>query len=195
MPRLNATLTLSEVIDRMVGAGVGTRVSGDELLAVFGERSYGPMILVPSLLLVSPLSGIPGFSALMAVAIVLISGQMALGRPTPWLPRFLRRRSIARHRLERAAPVLRRVARVADAATHPRLRGVTGAVGGRVIGFACMCIGLVIPPMEIVPMTSSTAGAVVAVFALALTARDGALALVAVGLAAAGVAVGVGILA
>lgn len=195
MPPSRTTLTLSEVIERMVAAGEGDEVSGDELLEVFGERTYGPLILVPSLLLVSPLSAIPGFSTLMGVAIVLISAQMLLGRPRPWLPGFLLRRGIGRARLERSAPVLRRIARLADRLIHPRLQGLTGGWGGRAIALACVCVGLVIPPMEVLPMTSTTAGAVVAVFALALTARDGALALVAAALASAGAAVGVGLLA
>lgn len=195
MPHSRSTLTLTEVIERMVAAGDGDEVSGDELLEVFGARTYGPLILVPSLLLVSPLSAIPGFSTLMGVTIVLIAGQMLLGRPRPWLPGFLLRRAIARARLERAAPVLRRIARVADRLVHPRLQGLTGGWGGRAIALACVCIGLVIPPMEVLPMTSTTAGAVVAVFALALTARDGVLALLAASLAAAGAALGVGLFA
>lgn len=195
MPQRRKTLTLCEVIDRMVDAGEGDTVSGDELRAVFAERAYGPLILMPSLLLVSPLSAIPMFSSLMGLTIVLISAQMLVGRSSPWLPGFVLRRGIPRDRLARAARVLRRVARVVDKVIHPRLQPLTGGVGGRVIALACVCIGLLIPPMELVPMSSSTAGAVVAVFGLALTARDGLLALIAAGLAVSGVAAGVSLAA
>lgn len=195
MRQRRPVLTLTEVIDRMVEAGEGDRVSGDELLAVFGARTYGPLILMPSLLLVSPLSAIPGFSTLMGVTIVLIAGQMLLGRETPWLPALVLRRSVPRERLARAARVLRRVARAVDAVVRPRLSALTGGVCARAIALVCACIGLVIPPMEVVPMTSTTAGAVVAVFALALTAGDGVLALAAILLALGGIAAGVGLIA
>lgn len=175
-PRENV-LTLSQVITGMVDAGEGENVSGDELLAAFGARAYGPLILIPSLLLVSPLSAIPGFSSVMGMCIALLAGQLVLGRERPWLPGFILRGSVPRRRLVAAAPILCRVAKWVDALIRPRLHALTREPLRRVLGLACLGIGLVIPLMEVVPMASSTAGAATAVLALALTARDGLLAI------------------
>lgn len=172
-------LNLTQVIEEMVDAGDGERVSGREILEAFGERAYGPMILVPSLLLVSPLSAIPGFSTAMGACIALIAVQLALGRAQPWLPAFIKTRSLPRDRLAKGAGLLLKVSKFVDAITRPRLCALTQGVFRRLIALVCATVAAVIPLMEVVPMASSTAGAGIAAFGLALTARDGVLALVA----------------
>jgi hypothetical protein len=187
-------LNLTQVIEEMVDAGDGDQVSGQELLEAFGERAYGPLILVPSLLLVSPLSAIPGFSTAMGLCIVLVAGQLALGRGHPWLPAFIKTRSMPRDRLAGGAKFLLKVSKFVDGLTRPRLCALTRGVGRRVLALVAVALGAVIPLMEVVPMASSTAGAAVAVLGLALTARDGLLALFAMALVAAvgGLVLGVG---
>ena len=176
---MTQVLTLTQVIEEMVDAGDGDRVSGQELLTAFGERAYGPMILVPSLLLVSPLSAIPGFSSAMGLCILLIAGQLALGRAHPWLPEFVKRRSMPRDRLAGGARILLKVSKFVDAITRPRLGVLTRGFCRRLLALLAVALAAVIPVMEVVPMASSMAGAAIAVLGLALTARDGVLALVA----------------
>ena len=172
-------LTLTQVIEEMVDAGDGDRVSGAELLEAFGDRAYGPMILVPSLLLVSPLSAIPGFSTAMGLCIFLIAGQMALGRTHPWLPDVIKTRSMRRDRLADGAKFMLKVSKFVDAITRPRLGVLTRGVCRRGLALVVVALAAVIPLMEVVPMASSMAGAAIALLGLALTARDGLLALVA----------------
>ena len=51
--------------------------------------------------------------------------------------------------------------------------------GGAVI---CVLVGAVMPVMEVIPLTSTWAGVVIAGYALAITARDGLLAMAWAGL-------------
>lgn len=170
---------LESLLERIEAAGGGDRVSVGELLDSVGQRSFGPLLLVPSLLLVSPLSGIPGSGTLGGMVIALVSGHLVLGFHRLWLPGFLLRRRIERRRLEQAMRYLRPVATVADRFIKPRLAPLTGALGARVIGLVCLCIAVLMPPLELVPLANSTTAAAVASFALALVARDGLLVLLA----------------
>lgn len=163
----------------MSAAGGDDHVCVSHLLDIMGERSFGALMLVPSLLLVSPLSGIPGFSSLIGAVIALIAGQMLVGRKHLWLPQKLRERCIAREKLEKTLRFLTPGARVVDRLVKPRLAILTRSPFSRAVPAIWVAIGLGMPLMEILPFASSVLAAAVAAFALALIARDGALALVA----------------
>lgn len=178
--------TLGELMDGVVRAGSGDHVSVEAVLDEFGRRSFGPMILVPSALVASPLSGIPGFATVCAVIISLVSVQLLIGRDSPWLPRFIRRRRLERARLDKAVAPVRRVAGWIDGVLEPRLEFLTRGLFGRGIAGICLLLALAMPPTEVVPMANSIIGGVIAVFALALVSRDGFLAILALALAIAG---------
>src|SRR3569832_764957 len=88
---------LEEVIDHIIAlclhnglaqAGKG-RVSVADLMGMLGERSFGPLLLVPSLIAVAPVGAIPGLPAITSAVIVLIAGQILLGHAHFWIPGWL----------------------------------------------------------------------------------------------------------
>lgn len=188
------TVQLGDIVERVIDAGSGDQVSVGELLDGFGHRSFGPLILTPSILVASPLSVLPGFPTAAGAVIALIAVQMLLGRRSPWLPGSLRRRRIDRRRLRRAAARLQPIARRVDRLVRPRLEFLTTGPFARAIAAICVLIALTMPPLELVPMANSTTGAAISVFGLALAARDGLLALLALGLTVAGAAIAAGAL-
>ncbi|MEQ9172968.1 MAG: exopolysaccharide biosynthesis protein [Rhodospirillales bacterium] len=165
--------TLSEIVTCMVQAGADQKVRVGEILARVGRRSYGPVLLVPSILVVSPLSAIPGFSTLCGLCIALVAGQLLIGRRSPWFPAFVTDRGIDRDRFRRAGRWLGKVAKHVDRLIGPRLEILTTGACAKAAAAVCLLMAAVIPFLELVPMASSTIGAVVAVYGLALTARDG----------------------
>ena len=183
--------SLSEIVERILEAGDGRQVRIGEILAHVGLRSYGPLLLVPSLLVVSPLSAIPGFSSLVALCIMLLAGQMLVGRRRPWVPGLVVNRGIDRDRLRAAGKWLGRVGKRIDRVVGPRLEFLTMGPFARLIAAICMLMAAVVPFLELLPTASSVIGAVVAVYAVALSTHDGLLAVVALALTgAAGVFVG-----
>ncbi|MPY71592.1 MAG: exopolysaccharide biosynthesis protein [Alphaproteobacteria bacterium] len=171
----------------MSAAGVDGRVCVGHLLDIMGERSFGAVLLAPSLIVVSPLSGIPGLSTVVGLIIALIAGQMLVGCDHIWLPRTLRERCIAQGKMEKALRLLAPGARLVDRLVSHRLAVFTRSPFSHAIPAICVAIGLAMPLLEIVPFASSILAAAVAAFALALVARDGALAVVAMATTGGGV--------
>ena len=199
--------TLGELLDRLQAAGNGTAghsVAGtgagecadkdtDEgkdkdkdavtlgaLIDEIGTRSFGPLLLLAGLVTVMPIVGdIPGVPTVMALLVLLVAGQLLLGREHFWLPRWVLDRRVRRDRLVRALGWLRRPARWVDRLLRPRLAWLVRGPGQYAIAVACVVIALAMPPMEFVPFSANAAGAVLLAFGLALIARDGVFALVA----------------
>lgn len=84
------------------------------IMDALGTRSFGPVLLLIGVILVSPLSGLPGMPTTMGIGLVLISLQLVMGREAFWLPRWLLQRHVASHRLQGALEWLDRPARFID---------------------------------------------------------------------------------
>lgn len=171
--------SLEQLLDQISDTRSSSRVSLDTVVNVVGTRSFGPLLLLAGVILVSPLSGIPGMPTAMALLIFLIAAQLLLRRRCFWLPRWLLARSISSGRLIRAFEWTKRPARVVDRWSRPRLKPLTRQSGSYAIAIVCVAIALVMPVMELVPFSASAAGLALAAFGLALVTRDGLLALTA----------------
>ena len=90
---------ISSILEALPRAVQGDRISFGDLVDAFQHRAYGPLIVVfaaPNMLPVA----LPGISAVLGAPLILLTAQLMLGRDRPWLPGFLRRRSLARASFE-----------------------------------------------------------------------------------------------
>lgn len=179
--------SLRRLVERVESAGGNQDVTIDSILHAVGERSFAPLLLVVSVLLVTPVGAVPGAPTIGAVIIALIGLQLLLGRQQLWLPSVLLKRKVSGQKLARTMRYLEPAAQTIDKLVHPRLPRLVRAPFPRIVGLASILIALAMPPLEVVPMANAFTALTVALFALALTARDGLLVLIAF-LAAAGVA-------
>ena len=177
--------SLAEVVEQVTHSGEpGEPISVDEIIEAIGQRSFGPLIVVPGLIVLSPLSGMPGVPTLGGIAVLMIAGQMLLGRESPWLPELLRRRTISNDRMAKAGSFLMPVARFVDRFTGRRLVWLTRKPYSYLIAAACVLIALVMPPLEVIIFANVVTAAAISAFGLALVADDGLLAAVAFALTA-----------
>ena len=93
---------LGDLIFRLRNTTAQDRVSIAEMVAAIGGRGIIPFLLVPALLAMSPLSGLPGFSAMAGVIITIVSVYMLLNRDGIRLPSFIASRSVDARKLDKA---------------------------------------------------------------------------------------------
>jgi len=166
----------------------------EDIFDAFEGRLFGPLIVAPSVIVVSPLGAIPMAPSVMGILLALIAGQRLLGRTQPWTPRRLRRRGVERERMLAAFARVRPMARWTDRwLLRPRLTPLVGDAGEIAIATVVTLLGLSLPVVGLVPGAAFVPGLASLLLGLALTARDGLLALlgllVAAGMLASGVVV------
>src|SRR5262245_4322833 len=139
---------LEDVIDHIIAlahrngaAAPGGRVSVADLMDMLGERSFGPLLLVPSLIAVSPVGAIPFLPAVTSAVIVLVAAQILLRHEHFWIPGWLSRRSMDAHKMELGLDKFRPVARFIDHLLRPRLPWLTDGAALYLIAAMCLLIG------------------------------------------------------
>jgi hypothetical protein len=164
-------LRTSEALSAL-GSEDRERLSVADIVERLGERSFGAIFLLLAFAAFIP--SIPGFTGLLGLAFMLVSGQLIVGRRFPWLPGFIAHRSVSREAYasayRRLVPWLRRLETLA----RPRMAAATGTVAERVVGLVVFLLGVVIalpiPFLGNIPPASA-----ILVFALGLIERDGLL--------------------
>jgi hypothetical protein len=155
------------------------RIALADLMEATGQRSFGPLLFLPGLIALSPLSGIPGLPSTVALMVALIAGQLLCGRRHIWLPHWLLARSLSRGQFEHTLQVVYPMARWVDRMVQPRLTLFTRGPALYANVLLCLLIALSMPPLELIPFANSINGAALAALGLALFAHDGVLALLA----------------
>ncbi|HYE44497.1 MAG TPA: exopolysaccharide biosynthesis protein [Caulobacter sp.] len=173
--------TLEDLLGELDEAarGNGARVSVEEVLEAVGRRSFGPLLLVAGLLGMTPVSAVPSAPSVIAVTVILIAGQLLIGRQAIWLPRVLLERSVKAATLRKAVKMARKPARLVDRVVKPRLPALTGPAADRAVAGVCVLIAAAVPPLEFLPFVAFVPSLAIAIFGLALVGRDGLLVLIA----------------
>jgi hypothetical protein len=167
----NEPFTISERLSQLADDAEGDAVTLDWILAQLHERAFGLFLLVLALPCCIPfLYGVP---QIVALPLMFVSGQILLGRKTPWLPQKLGARTVAKTSLEglalRARPWLRRI----EAVSRPRLSALTRAPLDQVVGVALVVFSAsILVPL---PGTNTVPGIAVVIVAMGLLQRDGIL--------------------
>lgn len=187
----DGTQTVGEVLaelDELAAARPRVRIG--DVLDDFGARSFGPFILIPALIELSPIGGIPGLPTFLALMVAITAGQLFLCKDHVWMPQFIQRRSISSRRLHKAVGKLRGIAHWLDEHSHGRLEALVEGVWIRAAAIVVIVLCCTVPPLELIPFASSAPMLAIASFGLALTVRDGVLMLIALALAATALGVG-----
>lgn len=164
---------VGDILARLAALAQAERVTVAAIRAAFGEASFLPAMIVPALIVVSPLSAIFFLPTIMGLSVVLVAAQMLSGRRNLWLPRMIAGLSLPGARLERALAWLQRPGDWLDRQTQRRLELLFVWPLRLVPVLGCLVSGLMMPFLELVPLSSSVLGLAITFFALGLLARDG----------------------
>lgn len=179
---------LRELADREDKVRIG------DVVEAIGKRSFGPFLMIPALIDISPIGSIPGLPTLLAVMIAITAFQLLIGRDHLWLPGFIANRSRKSEDVRKAADKLNRLASFLDRHFHGRMPYFTSRFFQRVAAGLIILLTLCVPPLELLPLATTAPMAAIAAFGLALLVHDGLLMLIAMGLSVAAVALGVGLI-
>lgn len=171
--------SLVGLVDTVLDAAKAPVVSLADIIDAVGRASFAPVLLLPALAVASPLSGIPLFSSLMGVAIVLVASQMLAGRRQLWLPHWIMRRSVRGATVRAAFSRIKPVVAWIDNRSRRRWRIFAHRPLIYVPQTLCLLSGLTMPFLEFVPFSSSALGAGVALLAIGMLSRDGLITLLA----------------
>lgn len=144
-----------------------------ELTQELGDQAFGVVLFVLAVPVCMPfLYGVPQIVALPMLA---ISAQLALGREALWLPSGLASRRLSKADLEKTAAGARKWFGWIEAFAAPRLAFLSGDTAHRIAGvmFCLFCLSILVP----LPLTNTTPGIALALAALGLINRDGLLVL------------------
>lgn len=171
--------TLGVLADRIAAASRAERVSVADLVSAIGPQSFLPMMLVPALLAATPLSGIPGVSAVCGIVIAVVAFQVLASRREVRLPGPILRKSVSGERLRAALERSRPVIDWIDRRTRKRLTILFHRPLVWLPALICLASGLAMPFLEVIPFSASTLAVGVFGLTLSLLTRDRVLFLVA----------------
>ena len=171
--------SVNEILDDLRDASHDGKVTIAEMSEAMGHRGTAPFLIVPPLIEISPIGGIPAVPTFLAVVIAIFAVQIAFGRDEPHVPGQLGRRSVSGEKLRGATEKLRPLARRLDGWFEGRLRPLTRKPARQLAAVVILALCLTVPPLELVPFASTLPMAAILVFGLAFLFRDGLLMLAA----------------
>lgn len=168
--------SLSELLASIVADQTRERVSIGDLLDTAGDRAFGALLFIFALPNLVPTP--PGTSSVLGLPLVMLSAQLLFGRRTPWLPKLVAARSIARANLAsvvtRAMPVLKRT----ESVLKPRLRVLVSPVAERLLAVILLLLSVLI--FLPIPFGNIPPAAAICIMALAFVEHDGLAAIIGV---------------
>ncbi|HPF79102.1 MAG TPA: exopolysaccharide biosynthesis protein [Alphaproteobacteria bacterium] len=164
------TRTLSELLEDLRSHITGESISLKVLLGAFHERGFGFFLFLFSLPAALPVPAF-GINALIALPLLLLTAQQAVGRHTIWLPEKWQSKTISKTKVEgfitSATPWIKRL----EFFIRPRLSFMTQGHISKLIGVLgfIMALAVSIP----LPLTNTVPSFGIAMMAIGVLMRDG----------------------
>jgi len=171
-----AQRTLLQTLEHMAETANDDGYTLREIMDRLDERAFGAMLFILALPCAIPfLYLVP---QIVAVPMLALAAQMALGRKEPWLPEKLAARRIPKDGLANTARGGRKWLGWVERIARPRLSFLTGRVSEQIVGvfFIAFCLSIMVP----LPLTNSTPAIGIAIAAFGLIQRDGLLVIIGV---------------
>jgi hypothetical protein len=148
----------------------GERLTVRDIMSVLQDRAFAVLVVLLGLPNCLPMP--PPIPLVCGLLLALVAIQIVFGRPTPWLPQALLKRSLAQTDVERAVgramPAFRRLERV----SRPRMTFLDTPIAMRLMGavILILALGLLFAPPFVgqIPL-----GLAVCLVGLGLVERDG----------------------
>lgn len=168
---------LAHVLSEMDGQDSDLR----HIVASMGHRAFGPVMVLCSLFLMTPLGMLPGLPGAFGLINIAFAVQLLARRPYPWIPNILAKVRVPHARVARVhARVSPWLAKI-DNVIGPRLAWATEGPMLVLAALMAILLSVAMVPLGLIPFGVLPAAAILGLMGLALIARDGVLMLIALG--------------
>jgi len=96
------TKPLQSILDKVDDAVTEGETDLKTLVESFGNRAFGPILVLVGLFTMTPLGAIPGVPVAFAIIVIMFAGQLLLRRKTPWMPKVLGKVKISKSKVDKA---------------------------------------------------------------------------------------------
>lgn len=162
--------TFSQVLEDL-GEGEDEKLRLQEIIDNFGERGFGALILILSLLALIPWP--PGGKALFSLPIALMAIELAALQHEVWAPRWARRAGLPRSIFRAGSRRVLKYVAWFERLSRPRLLFMTGPVADVLVGLTCVVLAVILALP--IPFFDAVPALTLAIFGLGLMSRDGLL--------------------
>lgn len=149
------------------------RLSIDDVLSAFGRKAYGPLIVLIGLISLSPIGSIPGASIGIAVLLILLMVQFIFVDKAPWIPDWIRDRSVESDRAQSSIEKVEPYAEWLEKFLKPRLEKFVESPWNIIAGIMVLVLALTLLPLALIPWGVAPPSLVIAIIGLALVTHDG----------------------
>ena len=161
----------SDVLQEVTQNGNSDQMTLFEIKSALHERGFALLMLLFALPLSIPISVPPGYTTILSIPLLVFSLPLLIGLDSPWLPKWLGKKSIKRKTLammiEKTAPMLRKVENL----TKPRLPIFNNFIGEKIFSIISLicALSIAIP----LPLTNFIPAQGIALMSFSLLNRDG----------------------
>lgn len=164
---------LMGLLARVEDIADGGTVDMKTVIEALGNRSFGPVLLLCGLFLLTPLGMLPGLPMALGIIVLLFSVQLLFRRSHPWFPKFLRRVKVSAKNLEKtrkhAGPWLKRI----DSIVKPRFEWAASGPMLMIAALIATLLAITMVPLGAVPFGVVVPGFIIGLMGLGITGRDG----------------------
>lgn len=169
---------LTSIVADVKNKASGAEITVGQLVEAIESRGFGALLLLPALLTFLPTGGIPGVPGICAIIIILIAGQLLLGRPHVYIPQKLSKLSISHKKLDSALNKSKPVLKFVDHIVTQRFSFMFQPWTERIIAGISILLALTFFPLAFIPFAVLPSAGAVVMMSLGLLARDGLLVMI-----------------
>ena len=177
--KLNIAKPLQSILDHVDDVIVDETADLKSIIESFGDRAFGPVMLLSGLFMLTPLGAIPMVPAAFGFIVITFAVQLLMRRDTPWMPNVLSRVKVSSSRVKqvkrKATPILAKV----DGVIRPRMQWAARGPFQILAALIAIILSTAMVPLGAVPFAVCIPGFVLGLLGLGITARDGIMMLIA----------------
>ena len=176
---LDTEKPLQSILDHVDDVIVDESADLKSIIESFGDRAFGPVMLLSGLFMLTPLGAIPMVPAAFGFVVITFAVQLLIRRETPWMPQVLAKVKVSSARVKKvkakATPVLAKI----DGIIRPRMQWAARGPFQVLAALIAIILSMAMVPLGAVPFAVCIPGFVLGLLGLGITARDGIMMIIA----------------